>query len=247
MKSKIRIASIIVTYNRVSEAKAQMDIIRKLWQPNFENIDIYHEFNGKKKWYPNKYSEDFLHRHKSMYYLSGANYLVNQGFKHVFESGKKYDLIIVTSADAWFYDPKKLNNLVNTMHEKKFELATSLWGMVVLGTEFFIIKPSLAKKVFPLRLTNILKQKRVLKWAHKIAVFESVFTLKVMRVLKNPNKIYLIPGRKTVWTKNRYNSPGFYASHHDPIQRKIDIEVKIKSISGRKIDKMPGLSKFLTP
>lgn len=242
---KLRIASIIVTYNRVDEARAQMDIIRALWQPLFKGIDIYHEFNGEVGWYKDKYKEDFLHRHKSMYYLLGANYLVNQGFKHVFESGETYDLIIVTSADAWFYNPKKLKIVITTFCEKKYKLATSMWGMVVLGTEFFIIAPDLAKKVFPLRITHILNKQMILKWAHKIAVFESMFTIKVMRILKNPNRIYLIPGRKTVFIKNRFFSPNFYASHHNRDKRRKDISSKLKNISKEKIEDMPYLSRFL--
>src|SRR3989338_1476900 len=93
---KFKIASIIITYNRVDEAKAQMDIIRELWQPIFGTIDIYHEFNGEKDWYPEKYKEDHLRRHKPMSHFLGANHMLNQGFKHVLESGKKYDYIIAT-------------------------------------------------------------------------------------------------------------------------------------------------------
>lgn len=244
---KIRIASIIVTYNRVEEAKAQMDIVRELWQPKFESVDIYHEFNGKKSWYPQKYKEDFLHRHKSMPHFIGANHMLNQGIKHVLSSNKKYDYIIATSADTWFYDQKKLKKIILACQKGKFQLATSLWGLVVLGTEFFIITPELAKKVFPLRFTPIISRYNLLRWAHsKVAVLEALFTLKVMQILKTPNKIYLIPGRKTVWPQNRYWSPNFYASHHDKNKRKDDMLPKIHLVLGNKINNMPSLSKFIT-
>lgn len=243
---KLKIASLIITYNFVNETKAQMDIIREMWEPMFESVDIYHEFNGKKSWYPQKYKEDFLHRHKSMSHFIGATHLLNEGIKHILESKIDYDFIIVTSADTWFYDPKKLKDIILTMHNKKYELATSLWGGITLATEFFVITPNLGKKVFPLNFMRILKNQNFLRWTHrKIAVFESIFTVQVMKVLKNPNKIYLIPGRKVVLFTNRYSSPNFYASHHDQDQRKKDIPSKILNKLGSKIERMPELSKFL--
>lgn len=243
---KLKIASVIVTYNRIDEVKAQMDIVRELWQPMFESVDIYHEFNGKRSWYPEKYKEDFLHRHKQMPHFLGANYMLNQGIKHALSSNKKYDYIIATSADTWFYDPKKLKKVILACHKKRFQLATSLWGLVVLGTEFFIITPDLARKVFPLRFTKIIDKYNLLRWAHsKVAVLEAIFTLKVARVLKRPHKIYLIPGRRTVWPKNRFHSPNFYASHHDQNSRKRDISPKIRIVLGSKIENTPSLNKFL--
>lgn len=242
----LNIASVIVTYNRVEEAKAQMDIIKELWQPMFASVDIYHEFNGKKSWYPKKYKEDNLYQHKSMNHLAGASHMLNQGIKHVLEADKKYDFIIVTSADAWFFDPKKLKQIILNCKNKKYHLATSLWGFTSLGTEFFVITPDLAKKVFPLRFAKIINKYKLLKLTRtKLAIFEGIFTLKVMRVLKNPKRIYLIPGRRTVWPKNRFYSANFYASHHDRNKRKKDISPKIYNILGNKIENMPSLNKFL--
>lgn len=245
---KIKIASLIITYNRVDEAKAQMDIIRELWQPLFAQTDIYHEFNGKPEWYQKKYREDHLHRHKPLPHFVGANHMLNLGFKHILGSGKKYDYIIATSADTWFFEPKRLKELVLNCQRKKIQLATSLWAGMVFSTEFFIISPELAKKAFPLRFIRTINKLKLLKWAQysKIAILETIFTVRILKVLKNPNKIYLIPGRKTVWPKiNRYWSPFFYASHHDRNQRKRDILPKIHSILGDKINNMPNLNKFL--
>ncbi len=243
----LKIASLIITYNRCLEAKAQMDIIREAWQPMFESLDIYHEFNGKKSWYPKKYKEDHLHRHKSMLHFIGANHMLNQGMKHILTSGKNYDFIIVTSADTWFYNPQKLKEIILTCYKRRCHLADSLWGVMGLGTEFFIITPDLAKKIFPIRFNQLIGKHKLFRWTHsKIAVFEVIFTFKVMRVLKNPNKIYLIPGRRTVWPKNRFYSPNFYASHHDQKQRKRDILPKIRLILQDRLENMPSLNRFLT-
>ena len=243
---KLKIASLIVTYNRIGEVKAQMDIIRELWQPLFDSVDIYHEFNGENSWYPKKYKEDFLNRHKKMPHSIGANHMLNMGIKRILESGRKYDYIIATSADVWFYNPKKLKKIILTITKNKFQLATSLWGVIALGTEFFIITPDLAKKVFPIRLSLFISRSGLLKWAHsKIAIFESIFTFKVMRVVKNPKKIYLIPGRRSVLIKNRFYSPNFYASHHDIKARKRDLLPKMRLSLGEKMENMPSLNKFL--
>ncbi|OGE18783.1 hypothetical protein A3D83_02760 [Candidatus Daviesbacteria bacterium RIFCSPHIGHO2_02_FULL_41_10] len=245
---KLRIASVIVTYNRIDEAKAQMDIIRELWQPMFESIDLYHEFNGKTNWYPEKYKEDFLHRHKSMSHFVGANHMLNQGIKHVLESPKKYDYIIATSADTWFYNPDKLKKVILAAHKKRAQLAASLWAGLLLGTEFFIVTPDLARRIFPLKFTLLTSRYKLLQWAHlsKIGILETIFTLQVIRVLKNPNKIYLIPGRRAVWPTNRFWSPNFYASHHDRIRRKKDLMPFIRNILGKKIENMPSLNEFLS-
>lgn len=246
LAKNIKIASLIITYNRVTEAKAQMDIIRETWQSLFSGIDIYHEFNGERDWYPKKYREDFLHRHKTMSHFIGANYLLNQGIKHILESQKKYDYIIAASADTWFYDARKLKTIILNCLKNRYQLATSLWAGMVLGTEFFIITPNLAKKVFPLKYTKFISQYKFLKLIHsKIFVLESFFTFQMLKVLKNPNKIYLIPGRRVVWPTNRFYSPFFYASHHDQNQRKKDVSSSLRRILGNKIENMPNLSKFL--
>lgn len=245
---KLKIASVIITYNRIDEAKAQMDIIRELWQPMFKTIDIYHEFNGEKHWHPSKYKEDFLHYHKPMSHFIGANHMLNQGIKHVLESGKKYDYLIVTSADVWFYNPDKLKKVILASRKKGAQLTASLWIGLLLGTEFFIITPDLARRIFPLKFTPLTRRYKLIQWAHlsKIGILETIFTLQVIRVLKNPNKIYLIPGRRAVWPTNRFWSPDFYASHHDRNQRKKDILPGIRNVLGNKTENMPNLNKFLS-
>lgn len=243
---KIKLASLIITYNRVAEAKAQMDIIRELWEPLFKKVDIYHEFNGKKSWYPKKYREDYLHKHKPMSHYIGANHMLNQGAKHILESGQKYDYIIASSADTWFYDANKLKAIILTSKRKGYQLATSLWAGVVLSTEFFVLTPTFARKLFPLDITHIINKSSFFKWAYtKISIFESAFTFQVMKILKKPNKIYLIPGRRVILLNNWHYSPNFYASHHDRNQRRQDLLPKLPSLLKDRMKDMPALVKFL--
>lgn len=228
----------ITTYNRVEDAKGQMDLIRDRWAPYFERVDIYHEFNGEKDWYKEEYREDFLYRHPKMPHLKGAIYLIEQGIKHVLESKVTYDFIVVASSDAWVYNPKKIHEIIKKCSEKKYELATSIWFSVGLATEFFIITPSLAEKVFPLNYEKYLKSHKIPKlldaYSHtkfvekyipwsKMGTVEFYFTKKALMILKNPKKIYLIPGRRFVHFHNRFSSKGFYSSHHNR-------EKKLKSL-----------------
>ncbi len=284
-RKKLKIASLIITYNRVDEARAQMDIIRELWEPILDRVDIYHEFNGKPKWYPKIYREDYLHKHKPMSHFIGASHMFNQGMKHILESGEKYDFIIASSADTWFYDLKKLKTVLLSCRKNHYQLVASLWSGMILGTEFFIITPDLAKKIFPIRLSQFLSKNKasfllrnkasfllrnkasfllrneakpltkelrslrnkILRWTNsQIArLFECIFTLQVIRHLKNPKKIYLLPGREIIWLfGNRYFSPSFYASHHDKNQRKADLSSELPLILGEKMTNMPALTKF---
>jgi hypothetical protein len=235
-KSSQKLACVITTYNRVSDAKAQMDIIKELWQPKFsQKIDIYHEFNGKEEWYPEKYREDYLRRHPSKPHFHGAIDLINQGVSHVLESKHKYDFIVVASSDAWVYDPEKIHQLIKDCHEKEYQLATSIWFGIGLATEFFIITPELAEKIFPIDYEQILENHKVAKtldsYSHtkfvekyipwsKMGTVEFYFTIKAREALKGFKKIYFIPGRKFIFFHNRFSSKNFYSSHHDVLKRK---------------------------
>lgn len=239
----IRLAYIITTYNRISEARGQMDIIRSLWEPNVRTIDIYHEFGGKSAWYKEKYKEDYLFKHRPRQHFAGAIHLIEQGLKHVLENGNKYDLIVVASADAWIYDQNKIDKILKKCIEKKYQIISSLWYISGLATEFFIITPSLAKKILPLRFDDFLKDHKYVKllndyinspfmntympWA-KPGVIEAFFTWKVLKKLGNLRKVFLIPGRRFIFFHNRFYSPEFYLSHHSTHKRR-KITRKFKS------------------
>lgn len=245
----IHLACIITTHGRVSEASAQMDIIRELWQPHFKRIDIYHEFNGKKEWYRASGREDFLSRHEPKPHYEGAVHLIEQGVEHVLKSGRPYDFIVVASADVWVYEPQKICEIIELMMKGKYLLASSLWPPFnCLATEFFVITPSLADKIFPLNYTEYLNRRKTVKMAHAISqskmanviswtqipVVEILFTMKAVRIMKGVRRILLIPGRKFVFMHNRYYSKDFYSSHHDIALRKNLVSPKLReSLQGK--------------
>lgn len=240
----MRLACVITTYNRISEAKGQMDLIKEFWEPKFGRIDIYHEYDGERSWYKGKYKEDYFFRHPYKPHLEGALYLINKGIEHALANKRKYDFIVVSSADVWIYNPTRLLKIINKCRRAKYEVATSIWYLSGFSTEFFIISPSLARSVFPLDYKALLKKHRIAKilddfsklpylktkkgWFIPTTV-ELLFSLKLLKVLKDPRKIYLIPGRSLVLLHNRFSTKGFYSSHHDLSERKAYMKEEVKN------------------
>lgn len=72
---------LIYTYNRIDDAKINMEIIKNVWQADdyFENLEIIHAFNGKKEWYEKKYLEDKLVRIRNTWHFQGASDLIDVG------------------------------------------------------------------------------------------------------------------------------------------------------------------------
>lgn len=214
----LNIAFVITTYNKIEDAKGQMDLIRNIWEPLIKQADIYHEYNGEKDWYPKKYKETVLSRHPSLPHLEGAVDLINKGIADVLSSKKPYDYIVVASADVWIYNPQKVKNILTECLTKHMQLATSLWHGPVFSTEFFIITPDVAKQIFPLPFSKFVKKyPAFLSFAKKttFALVELYFTYRYLKLIRSFKKIYLIPGRKLVTYRSRFSSKNFYASHHN--------------------------------
>ncbi len=111
---------VISTYNRVIDAKVQMELVRNLWHKEkiLKNITIYHLFNGKKEWYPKKHLENFLIRCKNPGFYEGAGLLIDTGIEKILKSKKKFDFIIVSSADVWLIKPVLLAKILKQMDKK---------------------------------------------------------------------------------------------------------------------------------
>lgn len=209
----MKLAVLLITYDRIKDVKISMKLIRDLWsrEEELQNIDIYHAYNGEFKNYPKKFLEDKLIRRPNPGHYQGAANLINTGIKEILESKKNYDYVFVMSGDVWLIKPKILVNVLKTMTNQKYQFATSLWPDLFFipryfASEFFIITPKLAQKVFPLRLNKPL---------FTLPLVEQALTKSVLdhAALKD---IYLLPGRRLVWGFNRHYSPSLgYLSHHN--------------------------------
>ena len=245
---KLDVAYIITTHNKVTDAKAQMEIVRNIWTPHFNTIDIFHEYNGSEENYPQIYLETFLSRHTSLPHFIGAVDLINEGIMHVNKIDKKYDYIVVASADTWVYNPHKINKLFSLIVKKKYELLVTLWESPFFGTEFFIITPNLAKKIFPLEYYAFIHNSFINKFINDnklLPLVEFYFTQKVFRAT-NIFRIGLIPYRRVIIPFfNRYSTKNFYSSHHNQTQRKQELKKPLSTFLGDKLSSSPILQNFI--
>src|SRR3972149_8871074 len=125
----MKIAVVISTYNRVDDAKINMEIIRAIWEKSnlFGNIKIIHSYNGKKQWYPEKYLEDSLVVTENKGHFHGAADLLDAGFLEIEKSEWNTDYAIFLAADTWLTKPAFILRLLNEIKEKNLYLATNTW------------------------------------------------------------------------------------------------------------------------
>ena len=213
----MKLAVLLITYDRIEDVKISMKLIRKLWsqEKDLQDIDIYHAYNGEFKNYPKKYLENKLIRRPNPGHYQGAADLINAGIKEILNSQKNYDYVFIMSGDVWLIKPKNLTQILKTMSIKNYQMATSLWPDLFFipryfSSEFFIIAPTLAQKIFPLSLK---------KPFLSLPLVEQALTKSVLKHL-SPLKVYLLPGRRIVWGLNRHYSPSLgYFSHHSLSQK----------------------------
>ena len=158
---KLKIAVIIYTYNRVEDAKINMEIIRNVWSKSKKlETKITHCFNGQKSWYPKKYLEDDLIYLKNSGHFLGASELIDAGMNIVNKKYKKIDYVIVLASDTWLIKPDYLERILAQMESENKYLASCPWGLskrndlrdVGTAVDFFILNYEWARKykMFPL-------------------------------------------------------------------------------------------------
>jgi len=167
---KIKLGVLIYTYDRVDDARINMEIIRHVWQRlnNFATIKIVHAFNGKKNWYQKKYLEDDLVRVKNVNHFQGAAELIDAGMSVFSKKYTNLDYIVVLAADTWLVKPDYLENIVDKLVKNALYLATCPWGFagrnvihdVGMATDFFVMDWQWVKnsKMFPLKYEEFHKK-----------------------------------------------------------------------------------------
>ncbi len=167
---RINLGVLIYTYNRVDDARINMEIIHNIWIKSklFSEVRIIHTYNGKKSWYPKKYLEDELVRMKNSGHFQGAAELIDAGIKKYFDKYNKMDYIIVVSSDSWNVKPEYLSRILEKMIKSELYLATCSWGLperniivdVGMAVDFFIVDLKWAKryKMFPINYSKFYKK-----------------------------------------------------------------------------------------
>lgn len=164
------IGVLIYTYNRVDDAKINMDIVRNVWEKSkyFKDVKIIHSFNGEKKWYPKKYLENDLIITKSSWHFQGAADLIDAGIKTFQKKYKNIDYVIVLASDTWLIKPAYVENILAKMKKDNLYLATCPWGLpkrneirdVGMAVDFFIVDLKWAAKyeMFPINYLDFYKK-----------------------------------------------------------------------------------------
>ena len=133
-------AYLITSHNRLTQTKAQIDLIKNLYSkyPTLSNIDIFHAYNGDHNSYPEPYFGEEIIRRENPGHFRGAVDLLNSGMEIILKSKNYYKYIIVASGDVWWVNPKAIIKVINDMEQNGKLLYTSIWFINAYSTEFFI-------------------------------------------------------------------------------------------------------------
>jgi GT2 family glycosyltransferase len=169
---KYKIGVVIYTYNRVDDARINMEIVREVWGKSklFKSIKIVHTYNGEKEWYPKKYIEDVVVRTKNTGHFSGASKLIDIGISTLQKRYKKLDYVVVLAADTWVIRPLYIANTLKKMNKNREYIATCpwnsktkkdpIWKLGQLATDMFVVDAVWAKKykLFPFNYADFFKK-----------------------------------------------------------------------------------------
>jgi len=194
---------LIYTYNRVDDARVNMDIIRNVWEKSkhFENVKIVHSFNGEKSWYAKKELENDLITFKNSWHFQGASDLIDAGIKTFQKKYSNIDYVIVLASDTWLIKPEYIESLIKKMENEKLYLATCSWGLpdrdniaeVGVAVDFFIVdlKWATKYKMFPIEYGKFQKKYKDLLAYQKAGniMLEKLFLARYLEAISRAEKI----------------------------------------------------------
>lgn len=258
------IGILIYTYNRIDDAKINMEIVRNVWG----KVKIVHSFNGEKRWYPKKYLENDLVKIKNSWHFQGASDLIDAGIKTFQKKYKNIDYVIVLASDTWLIKPDYIENILRTMKRDNLYLTTCPWGLperneirdVGMAVDFFIVdlKWATKYKMFPIKYGGFLKKYEELFLYQKggNVMLEKLLYARYLKAISNEEnsggvarktaiqKLLDLKDRIPVhshidengcWMRNMYWSKIGLLTHHEPEQKK-KILKKEKVTNGKNIE-----------
>lgn len=161
------IAQVIYTYDKLDDAKINMEITRNLWEGIIGKVYILHAYNGKRRYGYRKYIENKLLEIKNRGHFTGASDLINNALVHL-TNFTNFKYVIVTAADTWMIKPIKLKAILNQMRSENKVIACSSWLDIEtkwlfrtgFSTDFFIfdLDWNRANKFFPIKYDEYIKQ-----------------------------------------------------------------------------------------
>ncbi len=123
----LRLGYLIYTYDRVDDARIQMEIVRRLWEPVFGSVYLVHAFNGLKEWYDRPYLEDDLLVQDNPGHFEGAANLIDAGIAQLLT--RQIDYIVVSAADTWWIKPAFIADKIRVMRQTGKVFLSTPWGL----------------------------------------------------------------------------------------------------------------------
>jgi hypothetical protein len=201
----IRVGVLLYTYDRVDDARINMELIRRHWSSCdlLKDVVIVHAYNGREAWWPHPYLEDTLRRAENPGHFKGAELLINAGMETFMERYPFVTHVVILAADTWCLDPAYVSKVVRSMAEGSRYLATCAWGSksqpdlftVGMALDFAIVDAAFARATsfFPLRYQDFIdRYGEVLMYLGTMPYLERVFALRfrqaVMRAVPIPSE-----------------------------------------------------------
>ncbi len=225
----MKIGVLLYTYNRIDDARINMEIIRNLWQKNpaLSDMVIVHAFNGEKQWWPEKYLEDDLIYLENPGHFAGAEILLNTGVKHFAEIYPEIEHVVILAADTWCVKPEYIAQVIQSMRTHEQYLATCAWGTrtknniwnIGMAIDFCIVNIPWAMRygLFPIRYQEFFEKYGESFWYRDELIFpERVLAVRfkqaVSKFVKLPSENLL----KEVAARYMYRM-----SEREPVHRDI--------------------------
>jgi hypothetical protein len=187
----MKIGVLIYTYNRIDDARINMEIIRNTWTNTklLQDPFVVHAYDGKKKWWPKRYLEDELRYLKNEGHFAGAAALLDAGIKRFGRVRRTVDYVVVLAADTWCVKPEYIESIIRTMYDQDKYIATCSWGTkqtlsmfhAGMALDFCVIDLAWALKFrfFPLRFKEFMATMgELVLYFNDIVYLERLFALR---------------------------------------------------------------------
>lgn len=193
---KLKIGVLLYTYNRVDDARINMEIIRDTWKKSalLANVVIVHAFNGEHSWWSEKYLEDELLQLENPGHFAGAEILLNEGIKTFESKYSDVDYVIILASDTWCVMPEYIEKIILAMQDEEKYLAVCAWGnknetdmfKKGMSLDFDIINRKWATEngLFPIGYTEFCDKYHEIFWYQDKTVYpERVFALRFKQAI----------------------------------------------------------------
>lgn len=197
-KNKFKIGVVMYTYNRIDDARINMEIIRKVWSKKdlLNDVKIVHSYNGPKDLWPEKYLEDSIVYSDNIGHFAGAAMLMDNGFNAIKNDFPDTDYVIVLASDTWLVSPDYIENLINKMKSGEKYLSTCIWGSKknkhLFGEKGFALdfyvydfKWAVKSELFPIKFLDFRdKFEDLFFYQNKTVFLEKVFKVRYLQAIR---------------------------------------------------------------